>query len=254
MHQDTSSDLTSPSYWGERQKSVKVPAESGALKELIDAIEPFLQPYEGQRWVELGCSPGRMSALLYQRVRFIPHGVDFSPEAHLYKLTMSQVAGVEATLYRCDLRTFQVPQPFDVVMSFGLLEHFSDTEEILDHHYRLCREKGLLVVNIPNFRYLQWLYHYAFDRTDLERHNVGNMRLDTFREFAERKSLDVLFLRHVGRMHFWNVDEKGPWLLVLCRRALSLLIRGSTELLLSKLLPANKRLYSPWIVFVARLG
>lgn len=245
-------DLTSPAYWKDRQQKVHLPEDRGALKDLLDAIEPFLREYKGSRWLELGCSPGHVSSLLYRRIPFLPFGVDSSPQAHLYKETMARHAGVDATLFQSDLRTLTAAELYDVVMSFGLIEHFSDPADMLEHHYRLCRPGGLLVVTIPHLRYLQWLYHAVFDRKDLARHNISMMELGTFSSFSAKRDLDLLALSYVGRINFWNVDDSGSRLVVTLRTGLSLAVRVITNRVLSHFLPAGQRIYAPWIVFVAR--
>jgi len=222
------------------------------MKDLLDALLPFLSEYRSQNWIELGCSPGHVSYLLAHRIPFVPFGVDFSPQAHLYIEMMGRHAGVQPTLFQEDFRDFTPPQPFDVVMSFGLMEHFDDPHEILDHHVRLCRKGGLIMVAIPHFRQLQWLYHALFDRTDLKKHNLSIMNLDTFRTFSQNRNVDVRFLGFVGRMSFWNVDETGPPAVAAIRKALSLLTRAVVNGLFSVLLPPNKKLYAPWIIFVAK--
>jgi len=245
-------DLTSPVYWGKRQSRLKLPKDKGPMMDLLDSIEPYLLEYSNQRWIELGCSPGYVSYLLFRRIPFVPFGVDFSPEAHMYLETMAQHAGVHATLFQLDVREFTTSEPYDVVMSFGLLEHFSNAGEILEHHYRLCRKAGLLVVAIPHFRYLQWFYHRVFDRQDLAKHNLSMMNLHTFKEFAHRHNLELLHLGYVGRINFWNVDDSGPRFIVMIRKGLSLAVRAFVNRFLSYVLPPHKKLYAPWIVFIAR--
>jgi len=246
------SELTSAAYWEDRQKRLVPAKDEGALKDLLDAVEPFRRSYRDQRWIELGCSPGYVSALLLKRIPFVPFGVDFSRTAYLYKQTMAQVAKIEATLFHTDLRDFAPESPFDVVMSYGLIEHFVDPLEILEHHLRLCRSGGLIVVALPHFRKLQWVYHRVFDHSDLRRHNLKVMVLDPFQDFSEKHDLDVLSLRHVGRMSFWNVDDTGPQLVAALRKAVSLIVRGFANLIMSNVLPPHRQLYAPWIVFVAK--
>lgn len=246
------SDLTSRNYWQKRQSKLKAPTDRGAIKDLLDSVEPLLREYKGQRWIELGCSPGHFSSLLYRRIPFKPFGVDFSPDAHLYVDAMAQYARAHATLFQADLRDFATTELYDVVMSFGLIEHFTNPAEILEHHYRLCRRGGLLVVSIPHLRFLQWTYHFLFDRKDLAVHNVSMMNLRTFHTFSQIKNMEILLLRHVGRINFWNVDESGPRAIAILRKVASLGIRVLVNLLLPNVLPRDNKIYAPWIVFVAR--
>ncbi len=245
-------NLTSASYWGERQEVTGIPKDREAVKDLLDTVEPYLTEYREQRWIELGCSPGHVSALLFRRLSFQPTGIDYSPQAHLYIESMRNIAGTDATLHQCDIFDFFPPVPYDVVMSFGLIEHFNNPDEILDQHLRLCRKGGLIVVSIPHFRNLQWLYHHIFDRTDLLKHNIEMMHTDTFRLFAERYNLEVLFLDHVGGLYFWNVDETGSRFRARVRKIASMGVRGTVNKVVSKVLPRNIELYAPWIIFIAR--
>jgi len=105
------------------------------MKDLLDSIEPYLPEYRNQRRIELGCSPGYVSYLLFRRLPFAPFGVDFSPEAHIYIETMAQHATVYATFFQLDAREFTTSELYDVAMSFGLIEHFSNAGEILEHGY-----------------------------------------------------------------------------------------------------------------------
>ena len=66
------------------------------------------------------------------------------------------------------------------------------------------------------------------------------------------KNLDVLSLRYVGRINFWNADDSGSRLIVVLRKGLSLAVRLLVNGVVSRLLPPHKKTHAPWIVFVAR--
>lgn len=94
-------------------------------------------------------------------------------------LTPEKLAAVgvrDATSYQCDIREFSPPTPYDVACSFGLVEHVSDPMSMLSEHNRLLRRGGLMVVIVPNFRNVQFLYHWLFDRLDLLRHDLVGPR------------------------------------------------------------------------------
>jgi|GEM_PF-4926548 len=78
------------------------------------------------------------------------------------------------------------------------------------------------------------------------------MNLHTFKEFAHRHNLELPHLGYVGRINFWNVDDSGPRFIVMIRKGLSLAVRAFVNRFLSYVLPPHKKLYAPWIVFIAR--
>lgn len=59
---------------------------------------------------------------------------------------------VQGKVYCCDI--FSIPddlvERFDVVVSFGLIEHFSNTTEIVAALSRLIKPGGLIFTNVPN--------------------------------------------------------------------------------------------------------
>ena len=246
-----SGDLTDAAYWGRRQEATAANPLPGRPPVWLPAVEPYLRLYEGQRFLELGCSPGLASAAICQRVALRPEGVDFSPQADRYLETMQQIGAADARLHRCDIREFHPEQPYDVVASFGLVEHFDDPLSILREHDRLLRPGGLCVVVIPHFRRLQYLYHYLFDRPDLRMHNIDAMSLAVYSSFAGDREHEIQLLALVGAIHFWNVDLSGPWLIQMARRGLSKVVRKAASRLETWLPPGN-RWYAPWLVYVGR--
>jgi len=121
--------LTDKNYWGERQNNlgVDVPNLDKPISYIINKIIPFLKEYENGTFLELGCSPGYMSYYICERVNIKPYGVDFSEQAYLYEKCLKQLKYCEPVLYKEDILHFRPTNLFDVVASFGLIEHFKDT-------------------------------------------------------------------------------------------------------------------------------
>jgi 2-polyprenyl-3-methyl-5-hydroxy-6-metoxy-1,4-benzoquinol methylase len=245
-------DLTDPGYWAQRQQALHKAVLDPTLADLADAVQPYLRDRQGGRFIELGCSPGLVSACIALQNDFDFHGVDFAPSADMYLETMRAITGKTAVLWKADLRSFAPDTLYDVVASFGLIEHFDDPGPILDHHVRLCKPGGIILVTIPNFRHLQWLYHALLDAPDLARHNTRIMTPDYLRSFAARAGLETLFCGHAGRIAFWNYNREGSPIAAALRLAASAAVRLPTRYLLRPLLPPARPSYAPWIVFAGR--
>lgn len=246
------SDLTDINYWYEKQKNLgSINIREAEKPEWLDIILPYLKKYEGGSFMEIGCCPGYVSALICSNLNFVPFGIDFSPMSHLYLETLRKIGISNATLYNCDIRDFSMYSDYDVVGSVGFIEHFKDPFEMLVQHHRLLRVGGLMFVVVPNFRYLQWFYHFLFDRGDLMYHNTNAMRLELFIEFSKKMNMEILFLNYCGRLRFWGVDLKGNKQIVILRRIFSRAIRELSNKFFSKFLPEGSKYYSPWIVYVA---
>lgn len=116
-------NLTDEEYWAERQSSWS-PNKYNFRNILSRAewyakMEPWLRMYEGQRFLELGCSPGIVSAGICSHISFQAEGVDFSPKSHLYLKSLEIVGIKNAKLHICDFRNFFPNDTYDVVLSAG---------------------------------------------------------------------------------------------------------------------------------------
>lgn len=208
----------------------------------------LMRPYEGGRFLELGCSPGQVSAMVATRLKFQFEGVDFSESAWLYRRNMETAGVRDAVLHQDDVRTFRTDQVYDVVASFGLVEHFDDPQEILDHHHRLLRPGGLCVVELPRFKWFPWLFKFLFDRPNLRRHNTRMMVRETFEEFARRQGHEVLYLDIVGGPQVWGVDPGLPeW-----QKRFGWGIKKWVASRLNPRIRSGHPLFAPWLLYAGR--
>jgi SAM-dependent methyltransferase len=199
--------LTEPKHWN--YSSWRSPPIEH-FKTLADASNGWISiarkniPEEGH-FIELGCAPGYCSAAVGFGKRIKMHGVDFSESADAYLQTMNSVGHSDAELIRADLLRFDIQRTYDVVASFGLIEHFSgaDLREVLDLHDRLLRPGGRLIIEVPNFNGFPGFWHRTFDKPSFLLHNIDVMRPSTFDFFKER-GYSIDFCDYVGPLEVWG--------------------------------------------------
>ena len=83
---------------------------------------------------------------------------------------------VAATIHFGDFRDVELSQQFDMVMSFGLIEHFDDPVLIVKHHARLCAPGGRVALTVPNLAtpVNRFLMKHC-DPSGYERHHLAIM-------------------------------------------------------------------------------
>ena len=244
-------DFTTPEYWAKRQRDSHYDCKDISLIDLVNSILSNLKEYENTKFLELGCSPGIISSIICRKLKIIPYGIDNSPNASLYLKNLEN-SFYKPTLYICDIRNFQKKEKFDVVASFGLIEHFKNPNEIIKQHDQLCKKGGLIIISVPNFQYLQFIYHYIFDRKDLKNHNLKIMTKEFFLKIALSYHHEILSLNYIGRINFWNYNLEGGKLVLFLTKLFSLIVRYFTRIFLSNLIPCYSKYYSPWIVYIAK--
>jgi len=79
---------------------------------------------------------------------------------------------------RQDIFALDLPRAFDIVCSFGLLEHFKDKKDILRAHTRFLKPGGYIIILVPLDSILNRVYWEAHPEL-----NLGYRELLTEREF-----------------------------------------------------------------------
>jgi SAM-dependent methyltransferase len=151
--------------------------------------------------LELGCAPGRM---IRNMAALAPEhhysGVDFAPAALEDARRMLAEAGLAPELHASDARVFAAERPYDLVVSFGLIEHFEEPLEMIRHHARLVRTGGVVGITVPNFRHPALARALAvYSPRTLDTHNLGVMAPDALRDLLARAGLVEIETGSYGR-------------------------------------------------------
>ncbi len=154
-------DLTTANYW-DRTWTTQLPRSVRLLERLRKATRWKFDRLLGRLVdavgkpeadiLELGCAPGTILECIHRlRPGHRLHGIDFSADGCRMAGERLAAAGVAATLHQGDVRTLAPPRHYDLVLSCGLIEHFTDPVEILRCHTRFAAPGGLVAVTVPNF-------------------------------------------------------------------------------------------------------
>lgn len=246
--------LTEKSRWSRR-----APINDAQLLRRIRAREKWMDvitaslPDAPLEVLELGCSPGTLSAALMRGTQWTPFGIDYSDDADAYVKTLAG-AGKSATLYKGDIFERRIDRQFDVVCSFGLIEHFrgGELDKLLEIHHSYVRPGGYLVILVPNFTGYQYFWHYLFDRPDLDNHNVDVMNPATFNTFEEL-GYRTIFKDYDGLFRVWgNSGWLGTWFTGKAVAALAHTVSGGAKLLSKVGLKLSGRSFAPYLLFIGQ--
>lgn len=198
-----STELTSTESWDQLWTQPRPGRVTNWLKQRLNATRTWHQLLadlldshgrDGDADVlELGCAPGSMLLQLHQlRPLHRYHGVDFAPEGLETARRMLRSAGIPADLYLGDVRTAELPL-VDLVVSFGLVEHFEEPAEIMAHHRRFLRPGGVAAVTVPNYAHPALVALLRrFSPETLATHNLRVMSQDSLRTaFATAGLVDI---------------------------------------------------------------
>jgi len=124
------------------------------------AFAPFIP--EGAETLEIGCGTGKITAQAAKCRSSRAVGIDVLPQSVEYARSLANHMEVTANFVLAS--GFLIPfsaESFDVVLSEGVIEHFSDaeTDRMVVEHARVCRRGGHVLVAVPNLLNLPLTYH-----------------------------------------------------------------------------------------------
>jgi SAM-dependent methyltransferase len=247
--------LTDKRYWLSRQSSANrghTPTNCAFANEWVADVVPYLRFQGVPQIIEFGCNPGFASLAVFRHLDFVASGIDLDPCGDVFLKNMSSAGCRTGAVYVGDARQIELPRNFDMVFSAGLVEHFEDPEGIIAAHCRAAKAGGYVLITVPNFRGLQWLYHRAFDAEDLLRHNLAVMEPGAIEASLVRAGARIERAGYSGGLRFWNYTDHGMWLGVQARRIGSKAARVAADLV--RLCPGTKGQWmAPWRYVLARL-
>ncbi|MCK9351780.1 MAG: class I SAM-dependent methyltransferase [Candidatus Pacebacteria bacterium] len=217
-----------------------------AFSELFDA---YLKPDKNKTVLEIGCAGGDFLYHIHNKFSHIPYGIDYSEKIELTRNKFSENGAVAPTLYLQDLMTWTTEKKFDVVCSFGFVEHFENFDFVIKKHADLVSNDGLLILTIPHFSHGQYFLHWLLDRKNLKLHNTKIMNLRSFKKAFAKLPFEIKELSYYGTFAFW-MEKK---LETLTEKILYRVIR-IFGVKINRVLGENRPnfMFSPFIVCVAK--
>jgi 2-polyprenyl-3-methyl-5-hydroxy-6-metoxy-1,4-benzoquinol methylase len=176
------------------------------VRHLLDAA-----PHSRADVLELGCAPGTMLQRIHRlQPKLRLSGVDYAEEGCRTTAATLKSMGLPANVYHGDVRTTQLSTQFDVVMSFGLIEHFDDPAEIIRCHSRFCRPGGTVAITVPNFTSpIVKALSSRFCPDNLAIHNLQIMNQAALRSAFQTAGLSDISVGGDGGHQLHNVISKN---------------------------------------------
>ena len=155
--------------------------------------------------LEVGCFPGRYLSV-FGDLGYRLNGIDLASrvDTHVPKWLADHGYAV-GQFARADFLTFPFEPRFDVVSSFGFIEHFTDWYNVLARHADLVRPGGYLVIEAPNMAGLmQRFLRRLFDSADLSRHYTPSMDPQGWAEVTTRLGFEIVEAGPISNFSFWR--------------------------------------------------
>src|SRR3989344_7727101 len=199
---------TDKKFWDEyfnRREHKPTTVENSLFSDIFDK---YLVPDKNKTVLEIGCADSNFLCYLSKKFGYQAYGIDYS-EAITRTTELFKFNGLpEPKLYKEDLFSWNPDIKFDMVCSFGFIEHFDDINPVIKKHAELIAPGGKLIVTPPHFAHAQYTLHWIIDRKNLEKHNTRIMNLRSIKKAIMGAGLKIEYLSYYKTFGFWTEDNQ----------------------------------------------
>jgi 2-polyprenyl-3-methyl-5-hydroxy-6-metoxy-1,4-benzoquinol methylase len=172
------------------------PAARCGTFELVRVFRRYLGNGQGRQLLEMGCGGSKYLPWLGREMGFDVEGIDYTPEGcELARLNLA-AADVNGTIHCVDFLSLdpEFAGRYDVVTSYGVVEHFTDPVAVLQSFADCLRPGGTMITFVPNMKGLAGRLVKLVDRPLFDTHNLFD--LGEFEAFHRRAGLSVVHARY----------------------------------------------------------
>ena len=249
---------TEPAYWSKfwsNQISKKLVFNPNSIRfrDLHKFFTRNLPRNQKLDFLEIGCFPGKYLWYFSKYFGYRIYGIEYVEWCCERSRTALAEMGIDTTIYCQDFLQFNPPpekEQWDVVASFGFIEHFENFIDIINRHMKLVKPGGFLVFTVPNLHGVNGKILRKVDARKFKMHKILTYR-KIKSAMDSNPSLRIIEGGYYGHVAFWNtglyrkIREQGK------RRYF--FVRGVLWVVeLFGLLIPNSRIYSPIIVVLAK--
>ncbi len=173
----------------------------------------------GKRLLEVGCAQSVLLPYFSKYFGFAVSGLDRSEVGCQRSRLILEREGVKGDVYCADvfLPPSELLENFDVVVSFGVVEHFTDTVQAVKAVARFARPGGKIITEVPNLTRLLGAYQKILDRALYNAHvPLDRKTLETAHREAGLEVESCIYFLPIG-LSVLNVDnwwEGFTWKLI----------------------------------------
>jgi 2-polyprenyl-3-methyl-5-hydroxy-6-metoxy-1,4-benzoquinol methylase len=219
--------------------------------------QQYMPKTEGAKLLEVGSAPGDFLVRLNKVFGFDTYGVEYSDigvdvnRKNFASNGINPENVIHADFFSDEFHS-QYNGYFDIVLSRGFIEHFTDVESLIEKHINLLKKGGHLIVSIPNLRGLNYYLSWILNKEVIAIHNIDIMEKERFSKLFNPNRLSPLFCDYYGTFDFtlYNTKENSPMRYALAAgRKLQLGLNAGFRLLFGDK-GAENRYFSPHLIYI----
>jgi len=224
---------------------------------LCDAIlEKYLPKYLGfsknkPKICEIGCGDGEMIKKIADKFNYSPYGIEYSQIAAKQSKKLG-IRVIEGDVFSEELNK-KYSNFFDVIYSYGFIEHIIPPENAIQTHLNLLKKNGILVIQIPRFKGFNYWRVKIFRPSLLPLHNLEIMESEKIHSLMKKFKCRKLICKNYGTFKLRLPPEKRDFVYYVLKtiNLLDYIINPLLRILF-KDKGFETRFFSPSIIYIGK--
>jgi SAM-dependent methyltransferase len=181
--------------------------------DLVDRFVRNIPKGDGRRLLEMGCGGSRWLPWFAREMGYAVEGVDYSLRGCRNATSGLEAAGVAGMIHCRDFLELgpEFEGRYNVVSSFGVVEHFEDPASVLRSFASCLRSDGLMLTFVPNMAGLYGSLIKYFDPALFETHLLFD--LEDLAGFHQQAGMEIKLAAYTGWADFQSIpfDRLGEF-------------------------------------------
>lgn len=159
----------------------------------------------------------------------------------------NELKNSDVKIIEADIFSYEPKDLYDLVCSFGLIEHFTDLQTILACHLKFMKPNAVLLITLPNFVGVNGWLQYLFDPENLAIHNLKIMDINLLKSALNDLGMKNIEVKYYPSTQVWleGLNYRSLFLQILVRLVNKLVF------ILSKVFGKENKWFSNSIVITA---
>jgi 2-polyprenyl-3-methyl-5-hydroxy-6-metoxy-1,4-benzoquinol methylase len=200
---------------------------------------------------EIGSGDGKLLKKIADSFNYEPYGIEFA-KGPVQQAKDRGINVIESDVFDKNILE-KYKEYFDVVYSYGFIEHIMPPEKAVQAHLQLLKKGGYFFIQIPRLKGFNYLKFKIFRPDLIPLHNLNIMEEENLRSLYKNENTEELFCKNYGtfklRIPLAKKNIRWYFLKVLC--SLEYFLNPFCRLVF-KDKGFETRLFSPCVIFVGK--
>lgn len=261
-------DKANPEYWSKYWDVFEIPkpidiSSKDINKYTYQCFHNFFSKHinsydKGKSILEIGCGNSVWLPYFHQYFGLKVYGLDYSKNACERSREILKRHNIEGKIYEVDL--FNPPsellEKFDFVASFGVIEHFTNTTEVIIACSKFLKPGGKLITSIPNMAGFPGIYQKWMNKKIYDLHvPINKKNLINSINHAKLKNIECIYFMSCSVSA--TIESEYPTSFVKLKKVLTLFLSRFCKIIwiMEKYLKIkfpSTAFFSPYIVSIAQ--